>query len=153
MSQRNRRINNDIQKSSRQLQGYIYAIQDSRLKPLVANNENKINTPLILLKHHDRWPYLNPPRKLQSEKFWHRSQIWLDCEQQLEIANLGLLWGKYDHEMSTTVKENFLRSLTVICTPLCSQQFRSSIILKSTGLLEFLGWSDLSNLEILNVWV
>jgi hypothetical protein len=69
MSQRNRRINNDIQKSSRQLQGYIYAIQDSRLKPLVANNKNKINTPLILLKHHDRWPSLNPPRKLQSEKF------------------------------------------------------------------------------------
>jgi hypothetical protein len=44
MTQKSGRIDNDIQKSSRRLQGYTYAIQDSRHKPLVANNEDKINT-------------------------------------------------------------------------------------------------------------
>jgi hypothetical protein len=48
MSQRSGRIDNDIQKCSRRLQGYTYAIQDSRHKPLVANNGNKINTPHIV---------------------------------------------------------------------------------------------------------
>jgi hypothetical protein len=44
MSQKSRRIDNDIHKSLRQLQGYTYAIQGSRHKPLVANNGNNINT-------------------------------------------------------------------------------------------------------------
>jgi hypothetical protein len=69
MSQYSRRIDNDIQKSSRWLQGYIYAIQDSRHKPLVANNRNKINTTSYREKHQDSWASSNPPRKLQNEDF------------------------------------------------------------------------------------
>jgi hypothetical protein len=44
MSHSSRRIHNDIHKSSRRLQCYTYAIQDSRHKHLVVNKGNKINT-------------------------------------------------------------------------------------------------------------
>jgi hypothetical protein len=27
--------------------------------------------PIMLSKHHDKWPSLNPPRKLQNESFWY----------------------------------------------------------------------------------
>jgi hypothetical protein len=69
MSQKSGRIDNDIQKSSRRLQGYIYTIQDSRHKTLVANNVSKINTTLYHEKHQDSWASWNPPRKLQNEDF------------------------------------------------------------------------------------
>jgi hypothetical protein len=43
--------------------------------------------PIMLLKHHNRWPFLNPPWKLQHKSFCHRRQIWLDYEQQSKNPN------------------------------------------------------------------
>jgi hypothetical protein len=59
MRQKSRRIDNDIQKSSRWLQGYINAIQDSRHKPLVANSRNTINTTSYHEKHQDGHPRIH----------------------------------------------------------------------------------------------
>jgi hypothetical protein len=103
--------------------------------------------PIILLKHHDRWPSLNPPRKLQNESFWYRCQIWLDCEQQSENSILVLMWLESEENIIKRVIEYFLIFLTVIYIPWYNQQFRSYAILKSTGLLQFLCWAKLSNLE------
>jgi hypothetical protein len=48
------------------LQGYNTLEETLLMK---SNHGYKINTPIMLLKHHDMWPSLNPPRKLQNENF------------------------------------------------------------------------------------
>jgi hypothetical protein len=70
-----------------------------------------------MLKHHDRWASLNPPRKLQNENFWHRRQIWLDCEQQSENSILVQTCLEYDREPDTIIIEDPFLFPTVIYTP------------------------------------
>jgi hypothetical protein len=109
--------------------------------------------PIMMLKHHNMCPSLNPPRKLQNENFWHWRQIWHDCEQQLENSILTLTCLESYQETNTIVIEYSFIFSTVIYTPWYDKRFRSYAILKSVGRLEFLCWSDLSNLRILPFWV
>jgi hypothetical protein len=85
MSQKSGRIDNDIQKSSRQLQGYTYVIQDSRHKPLLANNGNEINTISCHEKYHDRWASSNPPIKLQNKNFGTDAESNLTASSSQEV--------------------------------------------------------------------
>jgi hypothetical protein len=71
------------------------------------------------------------------QKCWHRCQIWLDCEQQSQIANLGLFWGESDHEFNTTVEENILSFPVIFYTASDDQRFGSYDFWKCTGLLKF----------------
>jgi hypothetical protein len=80
-------------------------------------------------------------------------QTWLDYEKQPEIVSLRLLRLESGKDLNTKFIENFPRFLTVIYTPWYDPRFRSYAISNSTELLEFLGWSDLSNPRILKFWV
>jgi hypothetical protein len=90
----------------------------------------------MLLEHQDRWPPLNPPRKLQNESFWHRRQIWLGYEQQSENSILVLMCPESEQTLIIRVIEYFLIFLKVNCMPRYNKRFRSYEILKSTGLLK-----------------
>jgi hypothetical protein len=88
----------------------------------------------MMLKHHYRCPCLNPPRKLQNENFWHRHQIWLDCEQQLENSILRLTGLESDWEPNTIVIEDSLPFPMVIYMAWYDKQFRSFEIGRTTGI-------------------
>jgi hypothetical protein len=94
---------------------------------------------------------LKSAKKTQKQKFWHRRRIWYDCDHQTKIADLRLLWGKSDNKLNATVKYNFLRFLTVICTPRYDKRFRNYVILKSGGLLEFCS-EQLCSMRNLDFW-
>jgi hypothetical protein len=49
----------------------------------------------------------------------------LTVSRSKKTSNLELLCGKSDHELNTTVKDDFLRFLTVFCTPRYDKWFRS----------------------------
>jgi hypothetical protein len=85
-------------------------------------------------------------------KCWHRRQIWLDYEQQLDNAILVLMRLESDQVINTSIIEYFIIFPLVICTPQYSKRFRSYEILKSVRLLEHLCWAKLSNLRSLNFW-
>jgi hypothetical protein len=88
-------------------------------------------------------------KKTSKWKFWHRRQLWLDCEQQSEIANLRLLWGKSNHDLNTTIAEHFLSFVTDIYTLSCDQQFRSYELWTLTRLLKFCSIQNGVSWEIL----
>jgi hypothetical protein len=96
--------------------------------------------PIILLKHHDRWSSLNPPRKLQNESSWHRCQICLDCEQQSENSILVLMCLESEEKLIKRVIEYFLIFPIVFARP---------DTINGLGVMQF--WSlcgaKLSNLE------
>jgi hypothetical protein len=85
-------------------------------------------------------------KKTSKQNFWHRRQIWLNCEQQLENSIPVLIWFESDEESNTNVIEYIFIFPTVICAPRYDKRFRSYAILKSAGLLKF--WAD----QIWAIW-
>jgi hypothetical protein len=93
-----------------------------------------------MLKHHDGWPSLNPPRKLQNKNFLHRRQIWLDCEEQSENSILVLTCLESDWEPNIIVIEDSSLFLTVIYMSWYSKCFRSYEILNLSQTAVSLCW-------------
>jgi hypothetical protein len=94
------------------------------------------------LKHHDRCPSLNPPRKLPNENFWDRRQIWLDCKQQSENSILAWTCLESDREPNIIVIEDSFLFLTVIYTSWYSKRFRSYEFLNISQTAVSLCWQN-----------
>jgi hypothetical protein len=63
-------------------------------------------TPSMSREYRGRWACSTHQQDLK-RKYWHRCRIWLDCEQQSEIVNLGLFWEESHHDTNTRVIEYF----------------------------------------------
>jgi hypothetical protein len=62
-----------------------------------------INTPIMLLRHHDMWPSLNLPRKLQNKNFDTAVKDDLTTSLSQKKVILVLTCLEYDQELNTRV--------------------------------------------------
>jgi hypothetical protein len=68
MNQKSGRIDNEIQKSSRQLQGYTYVIQDS--KAYTSSREQQKEVVVTRLSRIHSWGYWIPTLLLKIKMHW-----------------------------------------------------------------------------------